>query len=112
MGCTNRIVELNQDENSTLVCEFTVEDINGNPVDVTGIEFTFTGKNNASDDDADAVWMKSVIGSGTNPVNLSVSSIGIPVGTYRYDITGEQLGQREVYENEYLIINETVRGYI
>ena len=108
MACSKRIVDSQQDQGSTIVCEFTLEDKDGNAVDTTGITFTFTGKVDAGDTDAEAKWQVITAGDGINPISCSVDSAGIPVGAYRYDIIAEQGGQREVYENDILLIKETV----
>lgn len=108
MGCSKRIVDLNQNEGSTIVCEFVMEDSNGNPIDTTGINFTFTGKEDADSSDAEAAWQKTVVGVGTGAIDCSVSSIGLNVGSYRYDIIADDNGYRETFENSSLIINQTV----
>ena len=108
MACTKRIVDLQQYEGSTIVCEFALQDENGNQVDTTGITFTFTGKTDADDSDTEASWQRIIAGNGLDTVDCSVNSTGLDVGTYRYDIIAEQNGQREVYENASLIINQTV----
>jgi len=108
MACTSRIVDLSQDQNATIVCDFSFDDENGDPADLDGVVFTFTGKLNADDADLDAAWQTTTVAVGTEPISLSASSVGIAVGTYRYDIVGVDGATREVFENLSLIIEETV----
>jgi hypothetical protein len=108
MACSNRIVDQIQNEGSTIVCEFKLTDGDDNQLSADGITFTFTGKLDADDTDGNAAWQVVTVGNGLDEITCSASSTGLALGTYRYDIIGEQGGDREVYENLSIVLNQTV----